>query len=69
MSDKNYSRITIKVHDSWDFRNIVKQAADSTGESVNAFMIRAIRDKVKECGIEFPVTVLAEDNTSSQDKD
>lgn len=58
MSDKGYSRITLKVRDEWQFREKVKEAAEKNGESVNGFMIRAIRDAVKEKGVDFPVNVL-----------
>ena len=60
MSDKGYSRITIKVRDEWKFREKIKEAADACGESVNGFMIRVIRDAVKKQGIQFPVGVFEE---------
>lgn len=58
MSDTNYSRITLKVRDEWDFRNVVKQVADKNGESVNGYMIKAIRNAVIADGGAFPVSVL-----------
>lgn len=58
MSDTGYSRITLKVRDEWKFRETIKAAAEKRGESVNGFMIRAIRDAVQKNGIEFPCPVL-----------
>ena len=58
MTDTGYSRITIKVRDEWHFREKVKEAAEISNESVNGFMIRAIRDAVRKQGIDFPVKVL-----------
>lgn len=61
MSDKGYLRVTLKVRDEWHFREIVKIAAKKEGESVNGFMIRAIRDAVQKKGIEFPMDILESD--------
>lgn len=65
MSDQGYSRITIKVRDEWCFRETVKIAADSKSESVNGFMIRAIRDAVRKCGVDFPVPILNEEKQTA----
>jgi len=66
MSDANYSRVTLKVRDEWDFRNVVKQMADRAGESVNGYMIKAIRDAVIADGGKFPVSVLDKETEKSE---
>lgn len=66
MSDKGYSRITIKVRDEWNFREVVKDVADKCGESVNGFMIRAIRDAVRNNGGNFPFPVLDNSDSDSE---
>lgn len=58
MSDTGYIRVTLKVREEWAFRESVKDAAEKAGESVNGFMIRAIRDAVQREGVSFPVPVL-----------
>lgn len=60
MSEIGYSRITLKIRDEWEFRDTIKLAAEKSGESVNAFMIKAIRDAVKAQGLSFPVPVMEE---------
>ena len=57
-NDKTYERFTIVVRQDCAFRDIVKQAAEACGESVNGFMVKAIRDKVEATGFAFPVPVL-----------
>lgn len=56
--EKNYSRLTLKVRNEWEFRETVKKIADAKGESVNGFMIKAIRDAVRKEGGNFPTPVL-----------
>ena len=58
MSDKGYSRITIKVRDDWNFRDKIKEAALSSGESVNGFMIRAIHEEVVRSGVKISEEIL-----------
>lgn len=60
---KFYEYRTVKLRQEWDFVNTVKQAAEANGESVNGFMVRAIRDKVESLGFSFPVPVLPEKPT------
>ena len=60
MSENGYVRVTMKIREEWKFRDAVKAAADKTGESVNGFMIRAIRDAVRREGVDFPCPVLEE---------
>lgn len=65
--EKHYSRLTIKVRNEWDFRNTVKKVADSKGESVNGFMIKAIRDAVRREGGSFPAPVLESESSGLED--
>lgn len=58
MSDANYSRVAIKVHNAWKFRDSVKRVADAKGESVNGYMIKAICKAVMSDGGSFPVKIL-----------
>lgn len=67
MSDTNYSRVTIKVHNSWGFRDAVKAAAERSGESVNGYMIKAICRAVIQDGGSFPVQVLDVDFSPEAD--
>lgn len=65
--EKHYSRLTIKVRNEWDFRNTVKKVANSKGESVNGFMIKAIRDAVRREGGSFPTPVLESESSGMGD--
>lgn len=60
VSENGYIRVTMKIREEWKFRDVVKEAADKSGESVNGFMIRAIRDAVRREGVDFPCPVLEE---------
>lgn len=69
MSDGNYSRITVKVHNTWHFKDVVKKAAEQKGESVNGYMIRAIHDAVRADGMDFPTVVLEGEKNTSNNND
>jgi len=56
--DRAYSKCSIQIRKDWNFRDTVKLAAEACGESVNGFMVKAIRDKVEAAGFSFPVPVL-----------
>ena len=56
--EKHYSRLTLKVRNEWEFRETVKKIEEAKGESVNGFMVKAIRDAVRKEGGNFPTPVL-----------
>ena len=68
MSENGYIRVAMKVREEWIFRDTLKEAAHRSGESVNGFMIRAIRDAVRREGLDFPCPVLEEKESKQAEK-
>lgn len=50
---KFYEYKTFKVRKDWDYSELIKQAAQKAGESVNMFIIKSTVERARSLGVPF----------------